>query len=113
MNTPSLHHVLVAARDLERSKRFYREVLELEEIARPNFRYPGAWFRFWNGLQLHIVVRPDATFREQKLLDSFDVHFAVRVKSYSQTLESLHAAESALAPATRNVWRAAMCALIA
>src|SRR5204863_4874702 len=90
VNTPSLHHVLVAARDLERSKWFYREVLELEEIARPNFRYPGAWFQFWNGLQIHIVVRPDATFREQKLLDTFDVHFAVRVKSYSQTIESLH-----------------------
>ena len=91
MNTPSLHHILIASRDLEKSKQFYREVLELHEIARPNFRYPGAWFEFWNGLQIHIVVRPDAVFRDQKPLDTFDVHFAVRVKSFSQTVESLRA----------------------
>jgi len=89
--TPSLHHVLVAARDLDKSRQFYRDVLELQEVARPNFRYPGAWFEFWNGLQIHIVVRPDATFREEKPLDTFDVHFAVRVKSFSQTVEMLRA----------------------
>jgi glyoxylase I family protein len=89
--TPSLHHVLIATRNLERSRQFYREVLELQEIVRPNLRYPGAWFEFWNGQQIHIVVRHDATFREDKPLDSFDVHFAVRVKSFNETVESLRA----------------------
>jgi len=83
--------VLVATRDLEKSKRFYREVLELEEIERPNFRYPGAWFQFGNGLQLHIVVQPRATLRGDKPIDSFDVHFAVRVPSYREKVEELHA----------------------
>ena len=91
MNTPPLHHVLLAVLDLERSRRFYREVLELPEIARPNFPFAGAWFAFGNGLELHLVVRADATMRGQKDIDAFDVHFAVRVKSYTQTLASLHA----------------------
>lgn len=86
---PSLHHVLIVALDLERSRQFYRDVLELREIERPNFPYPGLWFEFCNGLQLHIVVRADATTRGEKAIDSYDVHFAVRVKSYRETLASL------------------------
>ena len=41
---------------------------------------------------LHVTraVR-SATMRGQKDIDAYDVHFAVRVKSYTQTVESLHA----------------------
>ena len=35
----------------------------LEEIDRPVFPYPGAWFELGNGVQLHLVVRADATLR--------------------------------------------------
>ena len=77
--------------DLERSKCFYREIIQLEEIERPDFPYPGAWFQFGNGLQLHIVVQPRATLRSEKPIDAYDVHFAMRVKSYRETLEMLHA----------------------
>jgi glyoxylase I family protein len=76
--------------DLERSRTFYRDVLGLKEIARPNFAYAGIWFEFGNGCQLHIVVRADATFRG-KPIEAFDVHFAVRVASYTRTVEELHA----------------------
>jgi glyoxylase I family protein len=86
-----LHHLLIAAIELDRSRKFYCDVLGLREIERPNFPYPGAWFEFGNGLQLHLVVRADATLRGQKAIDSYDVHFAVRVKSYAQTLASLRA----------------------
>ena len=89
MKSPPLHHLLVAVLELERSRRFYREVIELEEIDRPTFPYPGAWFQFGNGLHLHLVVRSDATMRGDKGIDSYDVHFAVRVKSYRETLASL------------------------
>jgi len=91
MNSPRLHHVLVAVLELERSRRFYRDVVELEEIDRPAFPYPGAWFRFGNGLELHLVVRSDATMRGDRPIDGYDVHFAVRVRSYRETLASLRA----------------------
>jgi len=45
MKINSLHHVSLTVTDLERSRRFYREVLGLQEIARPAFNFPGAWFQ--------------------------------------------------------------------
>ena len=89
MKSRPLHHLLVAVLELERSRRFYREVIELEEIDRPAFPYPGAWFEFGDGVQLHLVVRADATMRGGKPVDPFDVHFAMRVRSYRETLASL------------------------
>lgn len=89
MHNPPLHHILIPARDLERSRAFYRDVLRLREIDRPNFRYPGLWFEFGNGLQLHIVVREGATFRD-KPIENFDVHLAVRVEGYMETVDYLH-----------------------
>lgn len=91
MDKPFLHHVLVAAHDLDRSRRFYRDVLELAEIERPIFPYDGAWFQLGNNQQIHILVRSDATLRGEKSIDSFDVHFALRVKSYSETVGWLQA----------------------
>ena len=87
MNKPYVHHVLVAADDLERSRQFYRDVLELEEINRPAFAYPGIWYKIGDGQpQLHILVRSEATLRRHKWIDLADIHFALRVESYRDTL---------------------------
>src|SRR3954462_6781845 len=44
--------------DLARAKRFYGEVLELEEAPRPeSFDFAGAWYRIGE-VDLHLVVRP-------------------------------------------------------
>jgi glyoxylase I family protein len=92
MNKPYLHHVLVAAEDIDRSRAFYRDVLELEEIDRPIFDYPGIWFRIGdNGHQLHILIRPDAMLRTGRTNDPYDVHFAMRVGSYRETIDWLQA----------------------
>jgi glyoxylase I family protein len=42
MEIVELHHVSLPTTDLERSRRFYAEVLELKEIPRPPFPFPGA-----------------------------------------------------------------------
>ena len=88
MEIESLHHVALTVTDLERSRRFYREVLGLEEIARPNFPFPGAWFQAGAGGQhIHLIVHTNPTFRgPEKGLDTRDVHFAVRVKSFRGAL---------------------------
>jgi catechol 2,3-dioxygenase-like lactoylglutathione lyase family enzyme len=36
--------------------------------------------------ELHILVRADATFRRDKWIDFDDIHFALRVESYRDTL---------------------------
>jgi catechol 2,3-dioxygenase-like lactoylglutathione lyase family enzyme len=89
MNINYLHHVSLPVTDLERSRRFYREVLGLREIERPNFNFPGAWFQLGSAQQLHLIVHTNPTFRTGKPLDSRDVHFAARVEDYWQTVEFL------------------------
>lgn len=89
MQIAQLHHVTLTVSDLERSRRFYREVLGLAEIPRPNFPFPGAWFDVSGAQQLHLIVHDRSTFREGKPLDTRDIHFAVRVSGYWETVEEL------------------------
>ncbi len=43
MPLTALDHYTVRPSDLDRSVRFYSEILGLENGARPPFRFPGAW----------------------------------------------------------------------
>jgi catechol 2,3-dioxygenase-like lactoylglutathione lyase family enzyme len=88
MKIDAIHHVSLTVTDLERSRRFYNEVLGLEEIPRPPFNFPGAWFQLGATQQLHLIVHTRPTFRN-KPLDSRDSHFAVRVADYWQTVRFL------------------------
>ena len=87
MTIQLLHHVSLQVADLERSIRFYREVFGLEEIARPPFPFPGAWFRLGDR-ELHLIggqpVAPQAA-----QVDPRKFHVAVRVASFRATLEQL------------------------
>ncbi len=38
-----LNHYFVRAKDLERSRRFYCDVLGFEVMPRPDFAFPGYW----------------------------------------------------------------------
>lgn len=89
MQIAGIHHVSLTVSDLERSRAFYRDVLGLSEIARPNFNFPGAWFQLGAAQQLHLIVHPKATYRTGKALDTRDLHFAVRVADYWVTVEFL------------------------
>ena len=85
-----LHHVLIAVDDLELARQFYTFVLELQEIDHPPIAYPGLWYKIGDGQQqLHVLVRPEATIRRNKSNDPYDIHFALRAKSYRDTLEWL------------------------
>src|SRR5690349_18744862 len=67
-----IDHVSVIITDVERSRRFYRDVLGLKEIAKPRtFDFVVVWFELGNQ-QLHLLLkeRPDALSPR---------HFALRV----------------------------------
>jgi len=89
MQIEALHHVSIPVSDIESSKRFYRETLGLEEMARPPFDFPGAWFHLGPNQALHLIVHPHSTFRVGKGVDSRDIHYAIRVASYQGALEHL------------------------
>jgi glyoxylase I family protein len=88
MNKFCFHHLSIAVDDLERARQFYTDVLEMQELERPpNFGHPGICYKIGDGLpQLHILVRSEATLRRGKWIDLADIHFALRVKSYRDTV---------------------------
>ena len=84
-----IHHVSLAVTDIEQAKNFYKDILCLEEIERPQFGFPGAWYQIGNQ-QLHLIVHPEAeTLRSTNELSSKEGHFAFRVKSYDETVRWL------------------------
>lgn len=94
LNGASLHHVSLPVTNVERSRTFYRDVLGLREIPRPQFDFPGAWFTLGNtGQQLHLIGTGSGaapgTYRSQTSVDSRDIHFAIRVSSYAAALRGL------------------------
>ena len=67
-----LNHVALHVRDLEASVRFYRDVLGLPSLPRPDFGFGGAWFAL--GRQgLHLIDDPAPPNAR------YSFHFALRV----------------------------------
>src|SRR5215469_11202671 len=89
MHIQLLHHVALPVSNLDRSVAFYRDVIGLEQIARPAFPFAGAWFRLAGTQELHLIVHSNSTYREGKTVDDRDIHFAARVESYREVLEFL------------------------
>ncbi len=56
MNVLELNHVALHVADLDASIAFYRDQLELPQIPRPAFDFPGAWFRLGPGQELHLIA---------------------------------------------------------
>jgi len=83
MKILELNHVAIVVSDVEKSCEFYGRVLSLEQIPRPAFDFPGAWFRLGAAQELHIIggrTWPPAASRQR------DNHFALRVED----LEAWH-----------------------
>ncbi len=80
LRVTQIDHVSVLITDVERSRRFYRDLLGLKEIARPRtFDFVVVWFDLGNQ-QLHLLLkdRPDTLSPR---------HFALRVADVAQARE--------------------------
>ncbi|ARI78624.1 VOC family protein [Halobacillus mangrovi] len=87
-----IHHVSILVTDIEKSKRFYGEVLGFQESnARPEFGFPGAWYQIGK-TQLHLIEYEDGkTLRGTTEIDSRDGHFAIRVNDIEVFIERMEA----------------------
>jgi catechol 2,3-dioxygenase-like lactoylglutathione lyase family enzyme len=54
MELHGVHHVSLNVDDIETTGPFYRDVLGLEQIERPDFGFPGLWFRA-QGQEIHLI----------------------------------------------------------
>lgn len=76
LSIPQIDHVSVLITDIERSRRFYRDLLGLPEIAKPRtFDFVVLWFDLGNQ-QLHLLHKDEPDSRSPR-------HFALRVSDVS------------------------------
>ncbi|QDT66078.1 VOC family protein [Calycomorphotria hydatis] len=54
MQVRQIDHVSLVVQDLEASRHFYVDLLGMEEVARPNFDFPGKWFQAGETL-IHLI----------------------------------------------------------
>jgi catechol 2,3-dioxygenase-like lactoylglutathione lyase family enzyme len=75
------HNVAIVTANLERSLSFYRDLFQLKMLQRPPFASSGAWLDC-GGLQLHLVLNPEGTFRGDQGVDNKDGHYALRTGDF-------------------------------
>lgn len=95
-----IDHVTIVVRDLERSRGFYVDVLGMQPVERPGFRFPGLWFQA-GATQVHLIeenaesgpagnrVAPGATISRTR-------HFAFEVDNALEAEQALREADVAI-----------------
>ena len=68
MPVTSLNHYLIVSKNLERSKKFYQQVLGLELAERPDFGFPGYWLKTGDNICVHLASQDPNKIRDNFLL---------------------------------------------
>jgi glyoxylase I family protein len=91
MIATAVHHVSFRIQELEPALHFYRDILGLEPIKRPNFGIPGAWLQAGTGTQVHLIVAPQEDLPEPGKITPIDNHTAFAIEDYETTRDHLRA----------------------
>ena len=81
MIVDDIHHVSLNVTDTERALGFYRDVLGLAVLPRPDFSFGGAWLDAGNGRQIHLI--------EADVPADLGQHMAFRVSDIDAAVEML------------------------
>ncbi len=69
MPITDINHYLVVSKNLERSKKFYQEVLGLNLAPeRPDFGFPGYWLKAGDAICVHLASQQPNRIRDRFLL---------------------------------------------
>jgi catechol 2,3-dioxygenase-like lactoylglutathione lyase family enzyme len=68
MPLTGLNHYLIVSKNLERSKKFYQEVLGLQVADRPDFGFPGYWLKIGDEICVHLASQAPNKIRDTFLL---------------------------------------------
>ena len=89
MKIKALDHVNIETDDVDRSARFYHDVLGLEEGPRPEFREPGYWMYCGDRPIIHIIARNP----NNKMLTGSEhaaiSHFSMQIEDFDDARERL------------------------
>ena len=97
LHVKSIDHVTLVVKDLERSRRFYVEVLGMREVARPAFSFAGSWFQA-GATQIHLILEYSGSGPAGNLLPatqrgSRTQHLAFLVHDAAATIADLEKAQ--------------------
>ena len=79
-----IDHVTIVVRDLQQSRAFYRDLLGMIEIDRPDFGFPGFWFQAGD-TQVHLILNqegcssPGCGLDPDRVAAGLTHHFAFQV----------------------------------
>jgi catechol 2,3-dioxygenase-like lactoylglutathione lyase family enzyme/uncharacterized protein YunC (DUF1805 family) len=93
LRVKTLDHVTLVVKDLERSRRFYVDVLGMREVRRPAFSFAGSWFQAGT-TQIHLILEYSGSGPAGNLLaadrrGSRTQHFAFEVDDAEATVQLL------------------------
>ena len=105
MEIRRLDHAALLVKDVERSRRFYGQILGMKEVLRPsNFTFPGAWFR-QGSAEIHLIgeaepgraaqVQPGG-YHPDELSRGYGAHIAFEVANLEETRHHLQAHDVAI-----------------
>ena len=79
-----IHHVSLNVTDTERALTFYRDVLGMAYLQRPDFPFGGAWLDAGNGRQVHLI--------EAEVPNDLGHHMAFQVADIDAVIDRLRLA---------------------
>jgi catechol 2,3-dioxygenase-like lactoylglutathione lyase family enzyme len=68
MPLTELNHYLLVAKNLERTKKFYQDVLGMQLAERPDFGFPGYWLKVGEDICVHLASQAPNKTRDMFLL---------------------------------------------
>lgn len=87
MQITGLNHVALHVADLHASGEFYEKVLKLEKMIRPEFDFPGTWYRLGTDQELHLIARDPAKGGRYSI--PRERHFALAVGDADEVVKHL------------------------